>query len=314
MYAEKKKMLEDALASEQFKKSLRLAQNVERLVGGGLKKKIQRLFITSSVYIPYLLMVRSHLYRRASVTARLFWGRTIQLPLQDYDSLALSRFGFAGGTEAELKLARFLVANLKPKDVFYDVGANYGFFTYLASELCKEVHSFEPIPSLAEVVAENSKEYKVQVNSIALSDIKGTAQLHTSESTGLSTLNAAATTIHTYTYDASKIMSVPTTTLDEYVANHAAPTFIKIDVEGGEEAVIRGGENFLRTHSPIVCMEVWGKENGGAISMAAVELLRSFGYISFSINAAGNINEVSGDVSLIVPANGVDNFVFKKGK
>jgi len=301
------------LESAEFKKTLYKAHLTESLSGGGIVKKIKRLLLTPEIYIPYLLIVRGRLYRKESVTARLFWGRTIDIPLQDYDSLALRAFGFAGGTDAELKLTRYFVKNLTPDDVFYDIGANYGFYSYLASELCKEVQAFEPIPQIADVVRRNIPAgANMSLNEVALSDTPGEVDLHISESFGLSTINASTTEIHSYTYDEAKKIRVKTQTLDGHVATHTKPTVLKIDVEGAEEQVILGGTRFLTENAPIVAMEIWGADNGGEISMRAVERLRGLGYVSYSIDSNGNLEKIEGDLSMVSSLTGGDNFIFKK--
>jgi len=306
-----KKILEEKLVNPKFQKRLRLASNFERLSGGGLLKKIKRIFIVPSVYLPYLFIVKFGLFWRKSVQAKLFWGREISLPLKDYDSLALYKYGFAGGTESELKLTKYLIKNLKESDVFYDIGANYGFFTYLAEELSSEVHTFEPNSELVEVLKTNTKENPaVFINAVALSDTAGQTELHMSESTGLSTINASTIKTHTYAYKKTRL--VQTQTLDDYVATHTQPTFLKIDVEGAEEAVIRGGEALLGGHSPIVALEVWGKDNGGEVSMRAVDRLRALGYLSFSLTSEGDLEKADGDLSALAPSLGGDNFIFKK--
>jgi hypothetical protein len=48
-------------------------------------------------------------------------------------------------------------------------------------------------------------------------------------------------------------MRVPTTTLDEL---NFSPDFIKIDVQGAEMAVLRGGYKTISTHKPILLVEL----------------------------------------------------------
>lgn len=301
------------LESKEFKKTLYKARLTEGLSGGGIVKKIKRLLLTPSVYISYLFIVRWRLYRKESVIARLFWGRAIDIPLQDYDSVALCAFGFAGGTDTELKLTRYFVKNLGPDDIFYDIGANYGFYSYLASELCKEVRAFEPIPQIADVVRRNIPTGTLMsMNEVALSDTFGEVDLHISESFGLSTINASTTQIHSYTYDEAKKIRVKTETLDAHIRTHTKPTVLKIDVEGAEEQVLIGATRFLSENAPIVAMEIWGANNGGDISMRAVERLRGFGYVSYRIDSEGDLESIEGDLSMASSLTGGDNFIFKK--
>jgi FkbM family methyltransferase len=303
-------ILQEKLSSKEFQKRLQIAQNFEKYSGSGTIRKIKRLLFAPSIYIPYLLLVKAKVFKIKKTSTRLFWGRKINIPLQDYDSLALFRFGFAGGTEAELKLVKYFVKTLKETDIFYDIGANYGFFSYMASEICKEIHLFEPNTELIEILKNNSDIKKVTINDTALSDKKGEAELFLSESSGLSTINTSTINTHSYKFTNSK--PVKTTTLDIYTQNHTQPTFIKIDVEGAEESVIRGAIKLLSSNAPIIALEVWGKNNGGDISMKAVDLLRTLGYKSFSIDKQGNLDAVSGDLSEIAPGNGGDNFIFRK--
>lgn len=306
-----KEIIKNSLRSPNFAKRLKLANNFEKYSGAGLLRKLKRMVAATKIYLPYLWVVKANQKRKSDVETELFWGRKIKLPIQDYDSLALSKFGFAGGTKSELKLVKYLIENIKPSDVFYDIGGNYGFFTYLSEELCNEVHAFEPNPELIRVIKINTKKNsKNIINEIALSDSAGFINLYMSESSGLSTINKETITIHTYQY--KKSVKVKTETLDSYTQKHAKPTLMKIDVEGAEENVIIGGKNFLNNNSPIIAMEVWGKNNGWKISKRAVNVLKSLNYEPFNIKADGTISKVSGDLSSLIPENGGDNFIFKK--
>ena len=78
----------------------------------------------------------------------------------------------------ELKSIKFLIKNFKGVGVFYDIGAQYGLYTSLALEFCKEVHAFEPIPKFFDVLKNNFKSYKnVFLNNLAVSDKKGKTRI-----------------------------------------------------------------------------------------------------------------------------------------
>jgi hypothetical protein len=129
---------------------------------------------------------------------------------------------------------------------------------------------------------------------------------------GSSTIVEAALDKHYYKF--SKSLEIETTTLDNYLKNHNKPTIIKLDVEGTESLVIKGGYEFFKNNSPIIAMEVWSSKEGGEISMKAVEKLRELGYKSHLINKEGDLELVNGDLSLIVDKENLydDNFIFKK--
>jgi FkbM family methyltransferase len=82
-------------------------------------------------------------------------------------------------------------------------------------------------------------------------------------------------------------VAVPMVTLDALSARTGlVPTHVKIDVEGEEDAVLRGGERLLRRHAPIVFLEL----HAGILRRSArspeqvVERLAQFGYRRFEID------------------------------
>lgn len=301
-----------ALTGEDFEKRLNKGRRFESVSGGGLLKQVQRLFTSPEIYIPYVLNAKLGMSRNHLTPTRLFWGRTIRIPLEDYDALILYMYGGLYGSE--LKFTKFLIKNLKPTDVFYDIGANRGFYTFLAAELCKETHSFEPLTSLTDVIQKNVRQSDtITVNPVALSDVDGTTDFYITDSTMVNTIDASvAELISKHSHSVSRKVIVPTVKLDTYVKTHTKPTVMKIDVEGAEAQVIDGGSDFFSSNDPLIAMEIWGKENKWELSMSAADKLRSKGYQACRIDNEGEIQKVDGDLSELVPANGGENFVFKK--
>jgi FkbM family methyltransferase len=313
MQRDRQPLLIQALQSKKYLKRLRRARLFERLGGPGIARKIQRIVLTPNIYLPYVLYAKSGISHDKLFSTTLFWGRSIKIPLRDYDALALHMFGFAGGNDAEFKLTKFLAKNLGPDDVLYDIGANCGFYTYLGLELCKEVHTFEPIAILADAIQGNvHKDEVATINKMALSEKSGSIEFYVVGSSGLSTLNESVAKAHAPTQGMAEKITVPTMTLDDYVANHTKPTVLKIDAEGAEEQIIKGGATFFATYTPTIAMEIWGKENKWELSMKAADMLRGMGYRSFRLNSNGEPEEATGDLSVGVQATGADNFIFRK--
>ena len=52
-------------------------------------------------------------------------------------------------------------------------------------------------------------------------------------------------------------VTVRTMTIDAYVETGPVPTFIKIDVEGHEPAVLQGARKTIETYSPTIIFEMW---------------------------------------------------------
>jgi FkbM family methyltransferase len=76
-------------------------------------------------------------------------------------------------------------------------------------------------------------------------------------------------------------VTVPVMTLDALARRSGVvPTHVKIDVEGEEDAVLRGGEALLRRHAPIVFLELHGGilRRSGRDPLAVLARLASYGY------------------------------------
>ena len=81
-------------------------------------------------------------------------------------------------------------------------------------------------------------------------------------------------------------VTVPMMTLDGLAQRSGVvPTHVKIDVEGEEDAVLRGGEALLRRHAPIVFLELHGGilRRSGRDPLAVLERLASYGYVRLEI-------------------------------
>jgi FkbM family methyltransferase len=64
-----------------------------------------------------------------------------------------------------------------------------------------------------------------------------------------------------------EIISVPVTTLDDFVAaGGSVPHLVKIDVEGGEYEVLRGGSTLFANHRPQIVVEVHHQEAADKIA------------------------------------------------
>ncbi|MGC9031684.1 MAG: FkbM family methyltransferase [Minisyncoccia bacterium] len=297
---------------EKLDKKFQKLECFNKFAGLGFLRKVLRLLFCPEIYLPYLFLRTSN---KEIKEVNLFWNKKIKIKSQEIPFFAVAGI-LPGG--AEYKLTKFFIKNLKETDIFYDIGANYGFYTYLALEFCKEVHSFEPLPFVFENLKLNLKDnQKVYLNEIALSDRNGVTKIYLPntghlDSTGSSTIIEESLDKHYYKF--SESLEIKTITLDEYLKSHNPPTVIKLDVEGAESLVIEGGLNFFKNYSPIITLEAWSPEEGGEISMRAVQKLRDLGYKSYFINQDGELEFVEGDLSLIVKKQNLydDNFVFKK--
>jgi FkbM family methyltransferase len=124
-------------------------------------------------------------------------------------------------------------------DVVFDVGANVGEWTsYALGAGAKTVHAFEISPTTADALTQtHGADDRVRINRFGLSSESGTITIrHFPDLPVLTTI-----TDFPWELDAEEL-EVPVRTGDEYMAEHGIDRidFLKIDVEGAEELVLRG--------------------------------------------------------------------------
>lgn len=166
---------------------------------------------------------------------------------------------FLTGT-SELPVQREIARRLQLGDVFYDVGANIGFFSLIAGRLVGEkgcVCAFEPHPQNAATVRDNAKLNgltNVRVFEVAVGQESRRDELIVTDWDGggaLSTSDLKPTKpIHR--------IPVQVVRLDEFIATARLPqpTFVKIDVEGLEMEVIRGMTETIARCKPVLLYEI----------------------------------------------------------
>ncbi len=134
----------------------------------------------------------------------------------------------------------FLLHFLRPEDTFADIGANVGSFTVLASgHVGAKSLTFEPIPAtyarLKRNIQANRIESLVSAYNAAMGGEDGTVQF----------TNTQDTKNHVSREGGPGTTSVPLLSLDTVTRTHSIPVLLKIDVEGFETEVVRGGGRTL---------------------------------------------------------------------
>jgi FkbM family methyltransferase len=181
----------------------------------------------------------------------------------------------------EPKVQQALQEHLNPGMVFYDLGANIGFFSLLAARLVGTtgcVVSFEADPDIAARLRENLSYNKFEnaiVEQKAVWSHPGTIRFArvdagVSPDRGLGHVEAGTTA-------SQDAISVEAVSLDQYSAVNKPPDFLKCDVEGAEVAVFQGAERLLREKRPGLLVEMHSPEN-------LAELLRKFQQLGYTCN------------------------------
>ncbi len=142
--------------------------------------------------------------------------------------------------------------------VFYDIGANVGFFSLLGARLAGpsgRVYAFDPTPDNAEAIRVNAALNgfaNIEVIERAVGDHSGVAAVQVVDDQSWSKL--LETGEHPFT---ERVIEVGLVSVDDVVAAGARPpTLVKIDVEGHELAVLRGMRDTLARHRPAVICEL----------------------------------------------------------
>jgi FkbM family methyltransferase len=176
----------------------------------------------------------------------------------------------------ELRLLRRFLAG---GGDFVDVGAHIGMYTVAAARFLGDrghVLACEPNPEARAQLVENVRLNgctNVVVSAAAVADRPGEAVLHVPR-----TPDPSFSSLGQGRFAEGEPLRVTTTTLDAAVeAAELAPALLKIDVEGGEVAVLAGGEKTLAAR-PAVLIEI------GTDSADAVERkLASLGYRAYLV-------------------------------
>jgi FkbM family methyltransferase len=188
-----------------------------------------------------------------------------------------------------------------PDSLILDLGANWGYSVGSLGAVGARSHivSVEAIPSHEPCLAEVKRLRQDGFNYFitGLSDHSGSLQFVTPvvNDVGLSALSSASEDV-SFEYLAKNVVSyiktwidddklcfrlctseVPVTTLDRMVQDHPdifshrSVVAIKVDVEGWETEVLRGGTQLLRSHRPLVMAEGGNRYHGVRELMASLD-------------------------------------------
>ena len=204
----------------------------------------------------------SSLFRKA---ARFVFGRllprtaypVISGPLKGTKFILGGLAGEGGGASVyfngiEPEQTAAMIDAIRPGSTVFDIGANAGYYTMLASRLTGNtgrVAALEPLPrnlAFLQRHVELNRADNVLVLPFACSDQNGTASFEFGENTAMGKISEAAG-------GGQLSLLVATSTLNSLSsATQLRPDVIKIDVEGAELQVLKGGEETLRTCRPVI--------------------------------------------------------------
>ena len=185
---------------------------------------------------------------------------------------------------------------LQPGDHVVDIGANVGDYTSLAADLVGatgHVYAVEPGPENVASLRERFRDRpNVTVMAAAAGDRSGTASLFLDRRDGRR---------HSVASDnvgkAGGCVQVEQISLDDAFGTLSHLAAIKIDAQGAEHHILRGGHNVLRNLKPALALELWPQ---GLVNLAprlAMCSTRWSSQATMSIDSLQKGNSSRGDSS-----------------
>jgi FkbM family methyltransferase len=210
---------------------------------------------------------------------RLDKGFCMKLDLADPEQLKVYFYGhYHERYEADL-----VQRLLEDDEVFWDIGANVGYFTLVAATALNHrgrIIAFEPGQNAYARLSENlalNPYRNIQTFPVAVTDREGEAVLHLAGDIADSSANL---------YQAAQAQAgqevCRTVGLDHFLREENLPTpdLIKLDAEGAELAVLQGARGLLADSPPLWLMEMEEKNlvAAGASKAAVAHFLTGYGY------------------------------------
>ncbi len=252
------------------------------------------------------------------VKANTFFGTDMQVLLP----AGMDIFLLGGKThDSEVRLTRFMLQYLKEGNRVLDVGTHFGFYSLLASKLVGDsgrVIGVEASEAIFQIYKKNTAAAEnLTPFHLAATETNGTISFYE-----FPVLYSEYNTLSPDQFEGeawlqknpAKEIKVEGKKLDDLLAEeNITPDFIKIDVEGAEDQVIKGLSDTLQKATPLVALEYLADERENTPHQIAEKLLRSFGYRAHLIDKEDQLIPTT-DVAKALRQNKIDsdNIIFSK--
>ena len=214
--------------------------------------------------------------------------------------------------ENELLLLKYLV---KQDDVFLDVGSNIGQYIFMATKVLqgKNIYAFEPNP----VLYKRLKKIFNQVNvvDIAFSDTNSSATFKIPSSNEIEYFARGTLNINFKEDNETKsqLINVKSQKMDTFCEEKKIKkiNLIKIDVEGHELNAINGALTTIKTHSPILIIEIEQRHHQQNIK-EIINYIKAMGYACFYFDINKKIIEELTDIFSVESMQKKENHAINK--
>jgi FkbM family methyltransferase len=208
----------------------------------------------------------------------------VKMFLEPFDDNGVEKSIFQTGTYERGTLA-VMLAVLKEGDHFVDIGANVGLMTLVAAKkvgATGRVDSFEPLSEIRSLLSNSiiiNNIHNTHIHSVALGSSRSKMDIYRHPEVNRGSASIALS-------NASEMKSeIDVDTLDYILSQVSAQavSMIKIDVEGWELEVLKGGaETLNNSPQPIVCIEFSQTHPlHGGTHQEMFQLMQSAGYSGY---------------------------------
>ena len=211
-------------------------------------------------------------------------------------NVAGSHSGFMLGSH-EVEVQKALAALLRPGMVYFDAGANVGFFAIIAARMLGptgRVVCFEPLPANARQIEYNAALNGFSNITVSLDALGGSNRSETFRTSAEPTWGML-TSVGKAPEKSSGSIEVKVRTLDSLCGPGALPypDLMKIDVEGAEVELLEGAAATIAACRPLLIIEL---HNTNDTVLAA---LRKLGYHAGVLGGDVAVRDVKWDANII---------------
>src|SRR5579862_9418441 len=221
-------------------------------------------------------------------------------------NVAGSHSGFLLGSH-ETEVQKALATLLRPGMVYFDAGANVGFFAVLAARLLGptgRVVCFEPLPDNARQIERNASLNGFSTIAVTLDALGGSNRAETFQTSDEPTWGMLNSTGKAPDRSSGTI-EVNVRTLDSLCGpgKFPLPNVMKIDVEGAEVELLEGAAATIAASRPILIIELHSTNE------TVLAALRKQGYHAGVLGSDVSVRDVTWDANIIAaPAERRDLF------
>ena len=205
-----------------------------------------------------------------------WWFPDHELHLQEWMGMPKNKLILHGRQAYQGKKQLAALKHVKQHRVAVDVGGHVGLWSFNLAHEFATVFAFEPVAAHRECFERNLQGVgqHVHLKAMALGATEGMVSMHSEKGSSGNTTVAGKGDIPMHTLDSLELRDVD---------------FMKLDCEGFEENVLRGGVETINAWKPVIIVEQKRDMSArfGLDTKGAVTFLKSLGYVQ--------AEEISGD-------------------